>query len=566
MTPCLRLASILLLAFFSLGFTRFDDGMVRGRKAVGALMDSVECVMDDNPTYADKMMQRIDSRSFSNKKQKARYALLYTATQYKTYQPFTSDSLIMEAVRFYSMSGSLDYRFLSYYYLGCVYAEMGQMADASVALAQAEHLVDRIDNDYWKGLLYTVIGNIYSESCNYNLADEYFSKAGLFHERAGKEYHRIYALYNKGKCKIKMHHFLDGDSIVRIVQDWAFENKDSALFSDVIYTRFSCYVLIKDTVNSTELYNEFISINEALSSYSSNPYYHEIMALYYNQRKDFSKSELYLNAVKRCNLSRSDSIYLYYISSLIAEGRGQLKQSIDYNNLYISLQNQDIREILMVPILSSQKDYFFALAEYESIKARNRKTILVASIVIFLLIVIIVSLISDNRRREVENRISDNIITINDLTTQISINKDKISKLNAKVREMIRQQFNPSDYLYTRFYEQIDDSKKAERLYRVVKSQLDGFTNHKNISRIDALLNDAFDGIMNKLSLSGLDLREKDMLLIRLVLAGFSAKSIAALLDDTHQNISQRKKRLLDKIEIKAPSIMNDLRIALSFR
>ena len=129
---------------------------------------------------------------------------------------------------------------------------------------------------------------------------------------------------------------------------------------------------------------------------------------------------------------------------------------------------------------------------------------------------------------------------------------------------MLRQQFNPSDFLYTRYYEQLDDSKKAERLYRIVKGQLDGFTSHKNISRIDVLLNEAFDGIMNKLSLSELDLREKDMLLIRLVLAGFSAKSIAAILDDSHQNISQRKKRLLDKIAQKAPLIMDDLRMALS--
>ena len=129
---------------------------------------------------------------------------------------------------------------------------------------------------------------------------------------------------------------------------------------------------------------------------------------------------------------------------------------------------------------------------------------------------------------------------------------------------MLRQQFNPSDYLYTRYYEQIDDNKKAERLYRVVRNQVEDFTNRKNIEHIDELLNETFDGIMSKVLSSGIDIKEKDLLLLRFALAGFSSKSIAALLGETHLNVNQRKKRLLDKIQIKDPKLMNELSIALN--
>ena len=125
---------------------------------------------------------------------------------------------------------------------------------------------------------------------------------------------------------------------------------------------------------------------------------------------------------------------------------------------------------------------------------------------------------------------------------------------------------NSSDYLYTRYYEQIDDSRKAERVYRVVRNQLKDFTNTKNLQYIDELLDDAFDGIMSKLLSSGLEFKEKDLMLIRFALAGFSAKSIAALLDESHQNINQRKKRMLDKIQIQAPKLMDELRIALNIK
>jgi hypothetical protein len=190
--------------------------------------------------------------------------------------------------------------------------------------------------------------------------------------------------------------------------------------------------------------------------------------------------------------------------------------------------------------------------------------LLVASIIVFFLIILSISISSRNKRRQAEIKIQDGISTINDLTTQISVNKDKISNLNAKVREMIRNQFNPSDYLYTRYYEQIDDTKKAEHVYRVVRNQLKEFTSTKNLQRIDELLDEAFDGIMSKLLSSGIEFKEKDWLLLRFALAGFSAKSIAAILDETHQNINQRKKRMLDKIQIQAPKLMEELRIALN--
>ena len=264
--------------------------------------------------------------------------------------------------------------------------------------------------------------------------------------------------------------------------------------------------------------------------------------------------------------SLTDSIYWLYYNYEFYNNKGIIDKAFEYYRELNNLQINDMRSFLDAPILNAQYDHYRSIAELESVKARNKITLLVASIIIFILLVFSIILLSRNRRREFENQIRDYISTIKELTTQISINQDKIGNLNAKIREMLRQQFNSSDYLYTRYYEQIDDNKKAERLYRVVKNQLDGFTNHKTINHIDELLDEAFDGIMYKISSSGVEIKEKDLLLLRFALAGFSAKSIAALLDDTHQNINQRKKRMLDKIQANAPDLMDELRIALNSR
>ena len=554
------MASILILAFFSISFTRPNDGLVRGPKAVSALLDSVECTMDDYPAHADSLIKRIDPNSIRNKRQKARYALLYTAAEYKNYQPFTSDSLIMEAVRYYSISRNIEYRFLSYYYLGCVYVEIGQIEEASIALSQAEWLVDRINNDYWKGLLFAQLGRIYGSSCDFNKKVEYYSRAEICFKSAGKEQHRLDALLNVGISLMDKHKFNDADSVLKIVEKETMDIDYRELYIDCLYNRLSYFIYMNKPDSATyylEKYN--LEINEPTNSLG----YLGMMALYYNQIEDYSKSESYLNKAGNCIHTVADSLYWYYYNYVIAKNKNQIEESINYLRKLYVLQIKDFRSIIKEPILDAQYNHYRSVAELESIRAQNKITLLVASVIIIFLIVISIAFYSRNRRRETENQIRDYISTINELTTQISIHKDKIGDLNGKVREMLRQQFNSSDYLYTRYYEQIDDNKKAERLYRVVKNQLDGFTNPKNICHIDELLDEAFDGIMEKVLSSGLDIKEKDLLLLRFALAGFSAKSIAALLDDTHQNINQRKKRMLDKIQAQSPDLMEELRMAL---
>lgn len=555
----------LLLLLFALfvGCSHVNDDMIRGRRAINATLDTVEREMDDNPVYADSLVNLIDSRSIRNKEQRARYALLYTAAEYKNYQPLTSDSLIMEAVRHYSISSNLDYRFLSYYYLGCAYLDMEQMPDASVAFAQAEQLVNEIDNDYWKGLLYSQLGLVFNESCDYNRSIEYFTMAETCFGKAEKERHRMYALFHIGCCQISKLDFNKADSVLSLVENEAIIIGDNDLLYDCLYRKIWSY-LYTDKIDSAKNTVDKYGVDkvDSLKSFS----YLRTMSLYYNYVQDFEKSEFYLNQTTKCNLSMSDSVILYYISYELARNKGQIEDALDYLLKYVSLQNNDLRKILMEPAVGAQYDCYRTAAELELIKNRNKITILIASIIIITLIVFSILIIGRNKRRETEKEIRDYISTINDLTTQISINQDKISILNAQVRDMLRQQFTSSDYLYTRYYEQIDDNRKAEHLYRVVKNQIDQFTGSKSIGRIDELLNTTFDGIMERVLSSGLELKEKELLLLRFVLAGFSAKSIAAILGDTHINIMQRKKRLLDKIQFLSPDVMERLRNALNAR
>ena len=558
MTPNSRLASIIALMLLLLSCSRPNDGMVRGNKAVNSILDSVESILDDDSHYADSLVRLIDPQSIKGKKLRARYALLYTATQYKEYQPFTSDSLIMEAVRYYSDKKNIDYRFLSYYYLGCVYLELSKISEASVAFAQAEFLVDKIDNDHWKGLLYLRLGFLNRSTCNYIQAREDFIKAEECFGREGRDYYILSAMLNEGQVNRIMTNFTSADSIFQIIERRTLALGDSTFHRYCLFNRLACLLHLSETDLATDL----IEKNGLTVDESSNDFKSLLtMSHYYIETKNYAKAESLLDRAGQLCKNEDDSIYYYFFNYRLAYRKGDIDKAFYHYGEFTSIQNNSLRMILNHSVLEAQYNNYKTITELEQLKARNKIITLIASII---LIILISSLTIHNKKRQAEERIRDYISSINDLTTQISVNKDKISKLNDKVREMLRQQFNPSDYLYTRYYEQLDDNKKAERLYRVVKNQMEGFTNRKNIDRIDELLNETFDGIMNKVLSSGIDIKEKDLLLLRFVLAGFSSKSIAALLGETHLNVNQRKKRLLDKIQIKDPKLMNELSIALN--
>lgn len=562
MAPCLRLASVIMLAFVSFSCTRPGDGMVRGQKAISSILDSVEFVMDDDAGYADSLIRLIEPQSIKSKNLRARYALFYTAVQYKNYQPFTSDSLIMEAVRYYSIDKNLDYRFLSYYYLGGVYLELNNISDASEAFSQAELLADKIGNDHWKGLLYSALGEVFHKTCNYKRARDYYMKSEECFEHSGRELHRLYAILNIGESTRKMTEFSFADSILQIVERESLVLGDSTLHYYCFLNRLSCL----SYMHKPDLATELIDRKGIIIDESSKHFLGLVeMSHYYIEVKDYAKAESLLDRAEQLVKTVSDSISFNFFRFLLADKKGEKDKAFHYYRVYSATQNASLRKLLNQPALEAQYNNLRTMTELEELKARNKITILVTSVILLFLFALMVLLTLFNKKRQTEERIREYIASVNDLTTQISVNKNKISRLNDKVREMLRQQFNSSDYLYTRYYE-MDDNRKAERLYRVVRKQLEDFTNRKNIDHIDELLNETFDGIMDKVLSSGIDIKEKDLLMLRFVLAGFSSKSIAALLGDTHLNIGQRKKRLLDRIQIKAPELMVNLSIALNIR
>ncbi|MBO7111822.1 MAG: hypothetical protein J6W18_07725 [Bacteroidaceae bacterium] len=542
---------VLLLAqmLLGVGCSKVNDGMVRGKDAE-AVMDKVELILDDDAALADSLIKLIDSKSLRGKENRARYAILYTGAEYKNYHRATSDSLIMTAVRYYSISNNMDYRFLSNYYLGCVYLNLNRYTDAAAAFVNAEQLSGFISNKHWKGLLFIRLGEIFDMASDFNRAVEYYAKAVPCFQKAAREQYRLRALFNLGKNKMNNQEFGQADSILRIAERGAYVLGDSVLQKDCLYNRLACFVYMDEPDSATALLNKYGLI---IDERSTSPGYLETMAMYFVSIKEYSKAERFLNRALSCDLSDNDSIYLYYVNSMLAQRVGETEKALEYFREYSSLQNNNLREILSQPVLGAQKEQYRILAENERLKYSHARLTLILCVVIFLLIIVIVLVTYHYKKKRMKEQLYDSLTVVDELY-------GKIEDLKNQVRVQFHERHDLSNRLYSMYFDsESQDKITKQQLNVTINSLIKDYTAPDSVKKLDKLLNESYDGIMDRLTDPEIGLTDKEVELFRYSFAGLSSKAVSIIIKESPQNIYQIKSRLLKKVRRYSEDLWNKL-------
>ena len=569
-------ALLLLMAGLILaGCSRVNDGKEHRRHVIAELMDSAEVIMNDEPELAFRFMDSIDSHSISGKERKARYALLYSEAQYKNGIDAADDSLIMIAVRYYSINKNMLNRFRSYYMLGCTYNGLGQLIDAAVALGQAEQLADKIDNGFRLGLLYTQLGNVFLHSFDFRRAEHYYRMAMEKYAENGRETHRIYALCDIGGCLIQLNEYDSAYVVMTEVQKWAEKNNDIRLVSSCLMNRLSC------SLNLGNLNNADLEINQYIEMFGiPKKGAHNIskIAHYYIQKNDYAKAKELINAAWTVS-NPSDSITLLYIESLLQEQTGNMGAAIDLYKQSIDLQNNNLRSLLDQPVLGAQNDYLKTLAEKEALKAKHNRTVVLFMSILIVLIITIFFIANRIHKVNNEKEKQDYLLTIKELRLKEDTNNEIINQLNKKVNTLFSKQYAELDRIFDKMMEieenqelasiirknkinnkeKDNNIEKADILYSHIKKQLEEFGLKKNQKKIDSIIDATLNNLMTRIKDSRFKMADEEIRIIRFSLIGFSVKTINKITGLTPKYIYQRRDRAIQRIGRISPEIQQEL-------
>ncbi|MBP5382573.1 MAG: hypothetical protein J6Y45_04395 [Bacteroidales bacterium] len=144
---------------------------------------SIEGYIQDDPARALSELSAIDKSYIDEKEDRALYSLLYSMALDKNYIDIRSDSLIVDAVNYYSVHGSRRHRFLSYYYLARVQTNAELYPEAAKSCLRAESLIGKGGaTDDYRARLYAQMAEIYLKQFALDKAVESSKKARAISE------------------------------------------------------------------------------------------------------------------------------------------------------------------------------------------------------------------------------------------------------------------------------------------------------------------------------------------------------------------------------------------------
>lgn len=523
------------------------------------LIKSEELMMS-SPDSSFFILKGIDPTEIAGKKSQALYALLLSQAMDKNWIDVVDDSLIMVAVDHYRNSNEAEHKFLSYYYLGRIQQNSGNLAKALVSFTVAEEMAGQISDNYSIGLLYAQFGRIYQTLYDYPKSIESFSKACNFYDLANMSSHKVYAKLSLAQLYKSVKQYDKSYEIISEIITAAYDSKDVYLTQQCVQLLFQIYEQQGDVDGMKSLLaSKYIGLcNDDLVLMQAKAYAYAL------QKSDSAK--LYMSRAWKLARNSSDSAQLYFREYKINKLVGKHDVALKNHEKVSYIQDTIVRRNLQQPILTAQKDYYQAECKVKAQELRQSKsrlaTFICFSIAIIIMLVIAYRYRMSIKQKQIESYI-DKIYNLETSLLEVNEEADTANLGNIEMRKKINSlfvsQFNLIDKLCTTYYETQAASKDKDAIYTQVKSEIVKLqSNRKHIMQLEKIINLYMDNVVARIRETIPQMTEMEIRLCCFYIAGFSAKAISVFTNDSIGNIYMKKVRLKAKIS-ESDSINKDV-------
>ncbi len=469
----------------------------------------------------------VNTRNLSNKN-RAYYYLLQTIARDKSYYVFQNDSSISLAVKWYKNKPDVYNYSRSLFYHAIVLSQIhtnDSLMFFSIKTAEDVYLEKKLNDSLLYARICVFMGSLHYSRGNYDISNDYYEKAASIFKAIGNTDRYISAKMNQVWYLISTG---EHDAALTMLNemDYPEELSDKAL--SYIYNAYCGYYTIQ---NEYAKAIEYAKLDFALNTVPKTP--EDTAAHYFSLIKNYFKADIPDSAIhfaKQLELSlreNNPNNHFYYLG--ISNAYNQAKMS-DIGNeymykAYFSLRN-NIYDNSQQRILELEKKYDISRKEYELMKARQEKKLLIAFFAITILIIIIM-IVAAYQYRQIQKQ--------KDLLIQEE--KEHIAKINVLQKKAIN--------LFPRFVE--ISSLVMQKHFRMELQE----DMNKAVSSLKASLIYELSSIfpVEKDSIDFENLSEKEQLVYLLNEYEFSNEEIANILLITEANVRSTKSKIKKKSE-----------------
>ena len=506
-----------------------------------------EQLMADNPEEALRIMQGVDRESLRSDEDKARYELVYSEACYYNFMDVDVDSLTRPMMRYYLESDNHAERARAMFQHAVVAYNGGDLAEAMVALTEADKSLAEVENARLYGSVQRLKGNIYSEGCLYANALESYSAARECYRELGLEEHVAYLGYDMGGTLIQLRRFDEARTELEGALAYAMEVESDEFVCAVAHELLDLAIYLDDY----DMCREYVELfeNEDVLLYGE-PHFMcaKAMLLAHDGRVEEALSLVDEAECIEDDLEWADVEYARYI---IYRNGGDADNALEWQERSVNAQDEMLLQVIEQPVLNLQvemlrSDLEAEMRERELMRQRN-VTIYVAVGVAVVLIVVALSLYARYRIRRKDSEIANYVETIESLRTDIErIPRD----MAASITTLYRDRFSELNELCDIYYDHSGSSRHKNLVFNKVLETIEAIKGDSSrIDELGAMVDNYRDNALQKLREALPRISERDYRVALYSFAGFSNRAIALFIDSDPVAVSKIKYNIKYKLK-----------------
>ncbi len=370
-----------LFALFTLIFTACGT-------AYRSELYKAENLMLEHPDSSLNILEEIRIDRIRGRRNRAKYALLYSQALDKNYIDVENDSIIRVARDYYAHRGSNEERAQAFYYYGIVANNAGDIDEAMKAFVPARIYAEKTDNEYIKGLIYSAIGMLYYNQNSTKEAINHFIMAAKAFESIQHYYNQTLSLKNISEL-YRIDNKLDSallylDSAKNIIE----KGNDTLQMLDVELKiqsinikMYNSYEMVEES--KVKLLNTYRRLN-----YNNIPILHYpiLGQIYLKQNKIDSAKYYFLSSLKHISKSTDSNIGIYIALSECEKKLNNYKNALKYREIYNHLFDSItyIQQCNLIEKLDQKYKTQYLQRSYEVLEAKHKLQKLVNSLILIL--------------------------------------------------------------------------------------------------------------------------------------------------------------------------------------
>lgn len=442
---------------------------------------------------------------------------------------------------------------------------MKQYSRSSLLCLKAEEDAEELEDHFYLGLTYWLLGDIYLKSHNGVQFLYYSQKALIEFNQTEKQRFKNDACLNVALALNAVYDFQQSSDKCLMELEKAEENNDVSYTAKVLQVLSASQIGLQEYDQAKHSLLELIQLSQHTPSFRSVDCLNLAM-LYSLDESTIDSAEYYLSLIHLPSYPELQLKYTYTLLK-ICEAKNDFEAYVNYSRELFAQEDSLFIDVSQNKVTETMKEHYQIEAMHEKEqRTKEKEAFIVLCVILFLSIclLIVVFNLYRSRQRERQLRLENAVSTLQEqmeIYRSIHLQKNEeigrvikdshqsIYKQKTQIVAIFRHQYEKINKILSLYADDPQSSYTQKELIRELDRTIDSFHSNKTMKQMEEYANKYLDGIMQKLRSHFTTFNERDFSLLLYLIVGFTPKAISLFLKDTPKNVYNRKYRLKDKIE-----------------